>query len=234
MKKVLVPLSVYESDNLFYQSNIARKTYVERLVSLNVLPVFVSLSFTPKMINSIVASCNGLLLMGGADINPKLYNQRKHNKTKLIDSVQDAFESQILKKFLKSKKPVLGICRGCQLINVTLGGTLVQDIPEKYGCVHSPSEYKELGSIKTNINIEDNTLLSRVTKLRRAIVNCGHHQSIDVLGKDLIASATDSVGIVEAIELYDSSHFCIGIQSHIETQNTVFSNSIFQSYTGSL
>ena len=136
---------------------------------------------------------DGLILCGGGDIDPKYYGQGM-NGTGKIDAERDAAEFPLLKAFLDAGKPVLGICRGLQLINVYFGGTLIQDIPEK-----------ELHTKKDNVDS-----VHQVTAVEGSIlhklygsafaVNSAHHQVIDELGESLMATAHWNDTHIEAIE----------------------------------
>jgi putative glutamine amidotransferase len=148
-----------------------------------------------------VDECDGIIFSGGEDVQPVLYGKPEFEQEfdlKEILPARDRFEFQVLEKLLSIKKPVLGICRGLQIINVFLGGTLVPDIPR---IMHSAAHGKKEGKDQTHmVHIEPDTLLSQVCGLREGMVNSAHHQSVDLPAPTLKISAHSERVIVEAME----------------------------------
>src|SRR5450432_190096 len=126
--------------------------------------------------------CDGILFSGGEDLHPELYGKPEYVKEyglKEIIPARDQFEYEVIEKAFGLKKPVLGICRGLQLINVYLGGTLVPDIPTMH---HSTVHGKINGVDQThNIDVEENSLLLAICGADSGVVNSAHHQSADQL-----------------------------------------------------
>ena len=230
MNFVLIPLSVGTPDTLKSQMHIVRRSYQSHLISRDLTPLFITTLFTKEMINAAYLLSNGMLLMGGIDINPKTYNQKLHNKTERISTKLDELEITLAKKAFSDSKPILGICRGSQILNVALGGTLYKHLLDVYGVDHSVETYEELGKNKTKINILPNTNLLDIAKTKTAAVLCGHHQSVNNLGRGLRVCAQDKNGVVEAIEGVKPAQFAIGIQAHIEMQHTKFTHSVFNEF----
>lgn len=158
-------------------------------------------------------SCDGLLLPGGADIDPQLYGQKPTEKCGKPNAVRDAAEPAILQAFFKTKKPVLAICRGIQLLNVYKGGTLLQDIKDNQKYKHMDF-FSRAGSIHM-VSIDKNSILYSILKTENINVNSMHHQAIDKVGAELTVTAKSADGYVEAIELCNYP-FCIGVQWHPE------------------
>ncbi len=150
-----------------------------------------------------------LVVCGGGDIHPRLYKDKVRYKGK-YDIDFDNYESNMIKEFIKYEKPVLGICRGMQAINVALGGTLIQDIPEMLGLYHQNYGGKECTH---EIKISKKSNLSKILGIR-AIVNSYHHQSVHKLGKNLIVTAAAHDGVIEAIE--GTEFPILGVQWHPE------------------
>ena len=160
----------------------------------------VKLSFHAQN-DSEVDSCQGILFSGGEDIHPELYGKpefvQKYGLTEIIPA-RDQFEYKVIEKALSLKKPVLGICRGLQLINVYLGGTLVPDIPILY---HSTAHGKISGQDQSHfIRVENISLLHDISGQELGIVNSAHHQSVDRPANELKISAYSEPAIVEAME----------------------------------
>jgi putative glutamine amidotransferase len=146
-------------------------------------------------------NCDGVIFSGGEDLHPKLYGKPEFELDyglKEIIPERDQFEYQVIAKAFSSKKPVLGICRGLQLINVFLEGTLVPDIPV---VLHSTAHGKKNGVDQTHfIRIIPNTLLYNICGLELGTVNSAHHQSADKPGDLLKISAYSEPSIIEAME----------------------------------
>ena len=167
----------------------------------------------PRIAAQEACLCDGLLLPGGADIEPLLYGRVREAQCGKPNLLRDAAETEIFKAFLKTGKPILGICRGMQMINVCMGGTLQQDIVSKQQVKHS-----DFSSSSTGIHhcrIEGKSKLAAILGEEDVFVNSLHHQAIGKLGAELKVSAMSSDGFIEGIEL-ENHAFCIGVQWHPE------------------
>ena len=151
--------------------------------------------------------CDGLLLPGGDDIDPSRYGQPRQEKCGKSCELRDQAEWKMLEAFLPTGKPILGICRGCQFLNIYLGGTLHQHID-------SHSDFKTRAKGCHNVSVLPETKLSSLLP-ETLWVNSLHHQAVDVLGNGLAVSARAEDGTVEAIELADHP-FCLAVQWHPE------------------
>jgi len=161
----------------------------------------------------IMMECDGLLLPGGGDVDPKYYGQLPTEKCGKPFPLRDKVEFEMLEKFISTGKPILGICRGEQVMNVYFGGTLHQCIKATQRCSHSnnPSKYKGIHGI----NITPGTKLHQILEIEYTSVNSMHHQAVDSVAEGVVVSAVSEDGFVEAIEKPDHP-FCIGIQWHPE------------------
>jgi putative glutamine amidotransferase len=159
---------------------------------------------------------DGLLLQGGADVSPQSYAESANNHEWPGDRVRDMYELELLHEFIESGKPVLGVCRGCQLINVAFGGTLYQDIATDVPTAgaHVNENYDQH---RHGIHFPDGSTLTNMFPGRRdAIVNSIHHQAVKTLGRDLnIEAVSASDGIIEAVR-YRRAPFVMGVQWHPE------------------
>jgi putative glutamine amidotransferase len=163
---------------------------------------------------SVVGAIDALVLVGGGDIDPARYGQEPHPATAGVDAGRDASESALLRAALDIDLPLLAVCRGMQLLDVCLGGSLFQHVPDVVGhdghqpargCFADVDVTTEAGSVAAKILGEHST------------VRCSHHQAIDRLGDGLVVSATSSDGIIEAVEL-PSARFAVGVQWHPEEE----------------
>ncbi|WP_027803979.1 gamma-glutamyl-gamma-aminobutyrate hydrolase family protein [Paraburkholderia dilworthii] len=159
---------------------------------------------------------DGLLLQGGADVSPQSYAEAATRPEWPGDRVRDMYELELLHEFIESGKPVLGVCRGCQLINVAFGGTLYQDIATDVPTAgaHVNEDYDQH---RHAIHFPDGSTLANMFPARRdAIVNSIHHQAVKTLGRDLnIEAVSASDGIIEAVR-YRRAPFVMGVQWHPE------------------
>jgi gamma-glutamyl-gamma-aminobutyrate hydrolase PuuD len=159
---------------------------------------------------------DGLLLQGGADVSPQSYTEAATRHEWPGDRVRDMYELELLHEFIESGKPVLGVCRGCQLINVAFGGTLYQDIATDVPTagVHVNDQYDQH---RHPIRFPDgSTLVNMFPGRREALVNSIHHQAVKTIGRDLnIEAVSAHDGIIEAVR-YRRAPFVMGVQWHPE------------------
>jgi len=153
-------------------------------------------------------SCAGLVLCGGGDIESTLYGQENRGSHP-PDRERDRAELALFRAFYRAGKPILGICRGLQLMNAALGGTLIQDLPQPGQCFHTSPDRDTVHPVRT---LEGSLLRRLYGPL--APVNSAHHQAADRLGEGLRAVAWTEGGIVEAIDL--PGYPLLGVQFHPE------------------
>ncbi|MBQ3078248.1 MAG: gamma-glutamyl-gamma-aminobutyrate hydrolase family protein [Clostridia bacterium] len=155
-----------------------------------------------------IEMCDGLILTGGYDIDPALYGEEVKYNTVEITRVRDDLETALWEKWIKTGKPVFGICRGLQFINTSLGGTLYQDIPVQCGVIHSDVVHK--------ITLGEGTWLRGLFKNAELTVNSFHHQGVKEVGKGLVVAARADDGMVEAV-VHESLPI-FAVQFHPERQ----------------
>ncbi|WP_426174338.1 gamma-glutamyl-gamma-aminobutyrate hydrolase family protein [Massilia sp. TWR1-2-2] len=159
---------------------------------------------------------DGLVLQGGADVSPQTYSEAATRPEWGGDRARDLYELELLHEFVEAGKPVLGICRGCQLINVAFGGSLYQDVatnvPQALAHVHP-----DYDAHRHSIVFPPGSSLGKMfPKQQRPVVNSIHHQAVKELGRDIVVEAmSDPDGIVEAIR-YQRADFVMGLQWHPE------------------
>ena len=156
---------------------------------------------------------DGLVLGGGTDLNPKLYGDLEQENYR-YDNERDSLEQKVLEIALLKKKPILGICRGSQMINVFMGGTLIPDIK------HMFIDYKYRYTIfpRKDAVIHDDTLLHTTIEDGEIDINALHHQAVKELGSGLKVGAVEPNGVIQATELEDpyGNPFLLGVQWHPE------------------
>ena len=187
----------------------AHAKYPESLARAGAEMRWIELDDPEKAVQDALA-CDGLLLPGGGDIDPKFYGQERIPACGEPNVLRDTAEPLLLRAFLAADKPVLAICRGIQLMNVALGGDLYQDIKPFEHVPHND----HWGKIHT-VTVRRDTLLSRILGQDTVLVNSQHHQAVDKVAPGLVLSALSEDGIVEGIEKPDAK-FCLGVQWHPE------------------
>ena len=169
---------------------------------------------------ALVETLDGVLLTGGGDVDPVLYGEERHPSVEDAEPGRDEFELDLARRAMAADMPLLAICRGAQVLNVAAGGTLVQDIPSSVttDLSHTLTEPKDCVAHPIEV--------ARGSRLHAALgdavdaactcrVNSRHHQSVGMLGSELVASAVAPDGVIEAIEA-PKSRFCVGVQWHPE------------------
>jgi putative glutamine amidotransferase len=171
--------------------------------------------------------CAGLLVTGGEDVQPEYYGKSgdKYLCTEM-DPHRDTLEIALIKKAIGMKMPVLGICRGEQILNVTLGGTLIVDIPAHFEQLpriyHITHQCEDYLSCFHFVHILPNTLLRSIVGCDTGFVNTNHHQAADMLAPGLLCNARSTDGLTEGIEweACQDKSFLIGVQWHPERMDT--------------
>ena len=189
-----------------------KSKYVQSLERAGAQALWIELGDMDKAIAAAV-NCDGLLLPGGADIAPGMYGQAASEKCGKPNEARDSAEPKILEAFLETGKPVLGICRGVQLLNVYFGGTLLQDIRDRQKYNHS--DFFTRAKSAHPVNIEKGSKLYEIFGAEAVEVNSLHHQAIDKIGDGLRLTAKSGDGFVEALEL-EKYPFCVAVQWHPE------------------
>ena len=169
---------------------------------------------------AVVARHGGVMLLGGGDVDPALYGEDKHPTTVVVPAPRDEYEIALVQAAIARDLPLFAICRGIQLLNVALGGSLVQDIPSQ---VQQALDHRPDGAPSTiahYVEVMPETRLAGLVaaELERdgfCAVNSRHHQAINALGDGLRVSARSVDGVIEAVER-PASRFCVAVQWHPE------------------
>lgn len=191
-----------------------RENYCDVLAELGAVPV--ALPHEPELVDDYLALIDGLVITGGAfDIDPALYGAGERHATVRLKERRTRFEWAITERALEADLPVLGICGGQQLLNVVLGGRLIQHIPDAVpgALAHEqPNPRTEPGH---EVCVVPGTLLHRLTGAERLLVNSAHHQAAETVGPGIVVSGRAPDGVIEAIE-DPRRRFCLGVQWHPE------------------
>ena len=164
--------------------------------------------------------CAGILIPGGEDVPPQRYGEEPHPKVTYLDPQRDEIEATLITWAFQDKKPCLGLCRGIQIMNVALGGSLFQDLPSMLGknhYVYEDGDPRSWTKDAHKIRILENTQLASILKTQELNVNSLHHQAIKQIAAGLQVSAEDADGLIEGVESKDHTQFFIGVQCHPES-----------------
>ena len=190
-----------------------RENYLSCLYKFGAIPF--PILHENSLNNTLLKVLDGLVITGGNfDINPKHYLENNGGSRNIKDK-RTNFEIDIFQKFLRTSKPILGICGGEQLMNVANGGSLIQDINQSIKTSIYHEQQNPRNEVSHEISILRNSKLYNIVKSEKIKVNSAHHQSVNTLGKDFISSASASDGIIEAIEHIEHP-WCLGLQWHPE------------------
>lgn len=196
-------------------------------------PLLIPYDFPISQLEGLCHVLGGVLLSGGGDIDPSLYQSAPDRFAANVTPQRDALEKSIALLAVKTNLPLLGICRGHQMLNVALGGTLYTDIDRQYKTplLHSQPETMPPDYLAHEVEIASGSRLAGIISNQRVMVNSRHHQAIKDLAPNLSVSARASDGLIEAVELIEHS-FCLGVQWHpealvqMEAQRAIFSTFI--------
>ena len=204
--------------------------YVTAITRNGGIALLVATGMDVDTIPGMLARVDGVLLTGGSDLDPQLFGAGNNPKVYGIDPARDAFEIALVKHLVDIDKPFLGICRGIQVINVALGGTLYLDIADELPTARKHDYFTPTyapGKLSHRVSVEDGSLLAGLVGAEPFKVNSRHHQAIKDLAEGLKVTAYAEDGIIEAVEL-PSHPFALGVQWHPESlQSDLRMNALF-------
>lgn len=218
-----------------YDYNTARvwlsKYYLDAITDAGGVPLVLPVTAPLNNINRLLNLCDGLLLPGGGDIDPLLFGEQPHPLNGEISPEADAAELYAAKMALEKDLPILGICRGAQVINVAAGGTVCQDIGQE---IKNPIKHKQEAPKwypTHTVTPVKGTLMAKLCNSTSIKVNSFHHQMIGKPGKDIRVSAYAPDGVIEAIE-HKNKKFVLGVQYHPEImyKTDCYARKIFEEF----
>src|SRR5690625_3935173 len=193
--------------------NLVNHTYIDAVIEAGGIPLVLANLQDLDDIDGYIKTLDGIIFSGGEDISPLVYGENPIKEVKNISYRRDKFELELFNRSYEKGLPILGICRGIQLVNVALGGSLYQDIhqqiPQALGHV---STYRIEGGYHT-IDIERDSILFDIFKEKKIQVNSQHHQRVKDVGDKLRVCARAHDGVIEAIES-SNDNFVLGVQFH--------------------
>ena len=189
--------------------------YVTAIIRAGGLPLILPIGVEEDA-KQVAHMLDGIILTGGGDIDPTLFNEEPHASLGEVTPARDSLEIQLAKEMLQVNKPILGICRELQILNVALGGAIIQDIHSQSANTILQHSQKAPRSHQSHfVQIEKASILESITGTSQIKVNSFHHQAVKDVPKPLLVSGTASDGIIEAVES-TAHHFVLGVQWHPE------------------
>ena len=193
------------------------ENYIRAIQAAGGLPVAIPPLLNENELRALFERMDGLLLSGGGDIDPACFDESRHRMTAGISVERDYAEMALVRWALAESKPVLAICRGIQVMNVAMGGTLVQDILDQVSdeIVHRYSDDTPRDFIAHTVRVDAASRLAHILSSTEIGTNSWHHQSCQAPGKDLIYTAWAPDGVVEGLEM-PGHRFAVAVQWHPE------------------
>jgi len=180
------------------------------------LPVLIPLSLSNDDLDTLLMRLDGILFTGGYDIDPRQYGNQPHPKVDGIDKDRDRIEVYLVREVIQSPKPFLGICRGLQVINVAMGGSLYEHLPDQLpGSITHDNHHRARDFLAHGVSVKPNNRLSQIISSNQVQVNSLHHQGVRKIAAELFPTAHAPDGLIEAFEM-PGHPFGIAVQWHPE------------------
>ena len=217
MNPPLIAVSTSVTIGEYPERAYVNAAYLKAIQAAGGVPLPMAPQLDPRARAEILKRVHGVLLTGGGDVDPARFGEALHPTTSLVSAARDSLEIDLTNWAVETRVPLLAVCRGLQVLNVALGGSLYQDIPSEPG---SPIDHSQSGKPRHipvhHVKVRDGSRLAEILGAVEVDVNSFHHQAIKRLGQRLadVAWAPDS--IIEGIELVDGGQFVVGVQWHPE------------------
>jgi len=227
--RIGIPMRLEQTTNRFYLG----RDYSEAVEAAGGIPVHISLIPKSDYIDSIVAQLDGILLPGSdSDVDPLRYGQQPHPQLGTVITIKDETDLLVIAAAERKRLPIFAICFGMQVLNVSRGGTLIQDINSQVPNAIKHEQGPPRDRPSHRIRMSENTRLSEIGGAVDALVNSHHHQAIESVGADLVATAWSTDGVVEALEDPRPDRFIVAVQWHPELgwQNDLLSQRLFRAF----
>lgn len=194
----------------------ARMTYTESVIQAGGTPILIPITTDSTVLADIVSRLDAIILIGGADIHPSYYNEEPIEQLGEVDSLRDVYDIALIRLAAQRDVPMLGICRGEQLINVAFGGTLYQDIPAQYPDTTVRHSQEEPSCVPTHtVHLLPSSAIAQITGQTELFTNTHHHQAVKQVAPGFRITAWTTDSIPEAIENINGKPIW-GVQFHPE------------------
>ena len=212
MQPIIGITTSLSEDETILQMN---RSYTGAVAGAGGIPVLLPITEDAEVVSRYASLCDGLLLSGGDDVDPSAYGEAQSWHCGTVSPPRDGFELALCRQFIRLQKPILAICRGIQVLNVAMGGSLYQDLQTDLPDSFAHRQKQKPWHASHPVTLAEGSLLSGILAADAIAVNSHHHQAVAQPGKSLTVSATAPDGVIEAIEMR-THPFCIGVQWHPE------------------
>ncbi|HWP72186.1 MAG TPA: gamma-glutamyl-gamma-aminobutyrate hydrolase family protein [Gemmatimonadaceae bacterium] len=200
-------------------SVVMNQRYYEAVAAAGAAPVLIPLLDDIDALRATYEACAGIMIPGGVDMDPGTYGEAPHERLGRVDPARDRVELQLTRWAIEDRKPLLGLCRGLQVINVAAGGTLYQDLDAQLdGAIrhdYFPTYGFDRDYVSHDVAVAPASRLRSLVEIDQLPVNSMHHQGVKRLGAGLVACAHAADGLIEAVESVNG-HWMVGVQWHPE------------------
>jgi putative glutamine amidotransferase len=227
--RIGITMRIEHTTNRFYLG----RDYSEAVEAAGGAPIHISLIPNAHYVDSVVAHLDGILLPGSdSDVDPLRYGQQPHPQLGTVQTIKDETDLLVIEAAERRGIPLFAICFGMQVLNVARGGTLIQDINSQLAGAIKHEQGIPRDRPSHHIRLTENTRLSEIAGAVDAVVNSHHHQAIESLGANLVATAWTTDGVIEAFEDPRPDRFIIAVQWHPEMgwQNDLLSQRLFRAF----
>jgi putative glutamine amidotransferase len=227
--RIGIAMRIEHHTDRFYLS----RHYSEAVEAAGGAPVHISLVPKAGYIDAVVEGVDGILLPGSdSDIDPLRYGQQPHPNLGSVHAIKDETDLLIIDAVDRKQIPLFAICFGMQVLNVSRGGTLIQDIRSQLTEAIKHEQGVPRDRPSHGVRVEEGSKLSEILRTQDLLVNSHHHQAVETVGANLVATAWSSDGVIEAMEDPRPNRFVVAVQWHPELgwHNDVFSQRLFDSF----
>jgi putative glutamine amidotransferase len=227
--RIGIPMRIEYTTDRFYLS----RHYSEAVEAAGGAPIHISLIPKAGYIDSVVAGLDGILLPGSdSDVDPLRYGQQPHPALGVVQTIKDETDLLVIEAAERRRLPLFAICFGMQILNVARGGSLIQDINSQVPNAIKHEQGVPRDRPSHRVSLQERTRLSSIAGTADALVNSHHHQAIESIGADLVATAWSTDGVIEAIEDPRADRFVMAVQWHPELgwENDLLSQRLFRTF----
>ncbi len=221
MKPIIGISTGYDFDDKTY---MLKENYIMSILKAGGVPIMLPAVTEFDIIQSYTESCDAVVLSGGGDAHPSYWGELPDKELGEVNPLRDVFEIELARNMIKNRKPVLGICRGCQIINIADGGSIYQHLAGKL--MHQQKAPRNYAFHV--VFIQKDSKLAALLKTEQIKVNSFHHQAVKIPGQNMKIAACAPDGTIEAIEFNGPNQFVVGIQWHPECMEDVCADYLFK------